>query len=414
MLLLSLLWVWIAWNAYHPWKGRPAFMSIASFIFGFLAGEMGLHLIATQLALTLLIVWFGELSGFTDALALTISMFSWLALGLFYFRAQRAEPIMAQAVNYALGRSADSPISFDGLVSYEPDLQRLKNPFAFKRPGIQCERDIVYHAGESGDLHLDIYSPKTPTANAPVLLQIHGGAWIIGKRGQQAQPLIGQLTENGWICVDVQYRLSPAATFPDHIIDCKRALRWVKEHIREFGGDPEFIVVTGGSAGGHLSSLLCLSANSPEYQPGFEDADTTVQGCVPFYGVYDFLNSQGQRQDSGLEELVADKVFKKTISEDEQAWQLASPLFRVRKDAPPFLILHGEADTLVGVEEGQLLYKAMRETSEQAVGYAEFPDAQHAFDLVISLRSQIVANYLTYYLSELHKGFLRKESTTSS
>ncbi len=403
MLLLSLLWAWIAWNAYHPWGGRPAFMSIASFAFGFFAGELGLHLILLEVSITFLIIWFGELSGFSDALGLAISIGSWLALGLFYFRAQRAEPIIAQAVNYALGRPTDSPIRFDGLITYEPDFSRLKSPFAFKRETIKRERDIVYHALDTSDLHLDIFSPKAELENAPVLLQIHGGAWILGKRGQQALPLMTQMTENGWICVDVQYRLSPAATFPDHIIDCKRALRWVKENISDFGGNPDFIVLTGGSAGGHLSSLLCLSANSPEFQPGFEDADTQVQGCVPFYGVYDFLNSQQQRADSGLEEFIAERVFKKTISEDESLWQQSSPLYRVREDAPPFLILHGEADTLVGVEEGRLFYKALQEKSKQAVGYAELPDAQHAFDLAISLRSQIVNNYLCYFLSELYK-----------
>ena len=79
----------------------------------------------------------------------------------------------------------------------------------------------------------------------------------------------------------------------------KRAIAWIREHVAEYGGDPDFIVVTGGSAGGHLRALAALTANEPEYQPGFEDADTTVQAAVPYYGVYDFAGSTGLRSASG-------------------------------------------------------------------------------------------------------------------
>ncbi|MBL7660064.1 alpha/beta hydrolase, partial [Escherichia coli] len=92
----------------------------------------------------------------------------------------------------------------------------------------------------------------------------------------------------GWICVAINYRHSPRNTWPDHILDVKRALAWVKAHISEYGGDPDFIAITGGSAGGHLSSLAALTPNDPRFQPGFEEADTRVQAAVPFYGVYDF------------------------------------------------------------------------------------------------------------------------------
>ena len=75
--------------------------------------------------------------------------------------------------------------------------------------------------------------------------------------------------------------------------DLKLALRWIKEHAAELGGDPDFVAVTGGSAGGHLSALLALSAGEPAFQPGFESFDARVAACVPFYGVYDFTNRFG-------------------------------------------------------------------------------------------------------------------------
>src|SRR3989442_2578192 len=104
-------------------------------------------------------------------------------------------------------------------------------------------------------------------------------------------PLMLPLAAEGWVCVAANYRLSPRAAFPEHLIDCKLALRWVREHIESFGGDPDFVVVTGGSAGGHLAALVALTANAPEYQPGFEDTDTSVTACVPFYGVYDLVEA---------------------------------------------------------------------------------------------------------------------------
>ena len=88
--------------------------------------------------------------------------------------------------------------------------------------------------------------------SAPVLLQIHGGGWTIGDKRQQALPLMMHLSRRGWICVAANYRLSPRATFPEHLIDVKQALRWVRENIAEYGGDPGFVAITGGSAGGHL------------------------------------------------------------------------------------------------------------------------------------------------------------------
>ena len=128
---------------------------------------------------------------------------------------------------------------------------------------------------------------------APVLLQVPGGAWSIGMRRPQAYPLMSQMAERGWICVSIDYRVSPRNTWPDHIVDVKRALAWIKEHIAEYGGDPDFVAITGGSAGGHLCALAALTPDDPQYQPGFEDADTSVVAAVPIYGRYDWFSTKG-------------------------------------------------------------------------------------------------------------------------
>ena len=89
---------------------------------------------------------------------------------------------------------------------------------------------------------------------------------------------MAHLAERGWVCVTANYRLSPRATWPDQIVDVKRALAWTKANIANHGGDPGFVVITGGSAGGHLCALAALTVNVSEFQPGFEGADTSVAG----------------------------------------------------------------------------------------------------------------------------------------
>jgi len=412
MLLLSLIWAWTAWNVYRPHKSAPELLGVFSFIFGFITGELALHVIAVEFGLTLLIVVFGELSGLGDALGLAIALCSWTAIAIFYFRAQRADPIMAQAVRYALQLAPEQTLNTENATLIEPDAKRLAKPFAYKLPNVRRVKNIEYSKVDGRSLRVDIYHRDDLPQNAPVLFQMHGGAWLenLGSKNEQALPLMYQMAANGWVCVAVEYRLSPGSTFPDHIIDCKRALHWIKENISEYGGNPEFIAATGGSAGGHLSCLLALSANAPEFQPGFETADTTVQACIPFYGVYDFLNSQGQRSSESLSQWVSAKVLKKTRAESPELWRQASPLYWVHKDAPPFLIIHGEADTLVPVQESRVLYEALKEASNQAVSYAELPDAQHAFEIAISLRTQIVVNHLTLYLNELYRRHLAKDT----
>lgn len=415
MLLLSLFWAWLSWNAYHPWKGKPELLGIISFIFGMLAGELALHIIALNIAITLAIVTFGELEGLADGIGLLIAIASWLSLARFYYKGHSAETVMRAAICETLDTES-YPEAPDDVLHYSPDFDRLRNPIAFKHPRLQIHRNIPYCKVDGRTLHVDIYQRRDCPANAPVLLQIHGGAWMqnLGSKEQQALPLMSQLALNGWICVAVQYRLSPGATFPDHIIDCKRALVWVKDHIAEYGGDPNFVVATGGSAGGHLSSLLALSANAACFQPGFEDRDTRVQACIPFYGVYDFLNSKHQRHNEGLEQWLADRVVKKTRSEDPELWERASPVSWVNAEAPPFLIIHGDADTLVPVKESRELYQALKSVSTQGVGYAELPGAQHAFELMISLRTQLVVNALCDYCHHIHQQYLGSDTPPAS
>jgi acetyl esterase/lipase len=216
-----------------------------------------------------------------------------------------------------------------------------------------------------------------------------------------------QLAAEGWVCVSTNYRLSPRATWPEHLVDCKRALAWVREHIAEYGGDPDLVCVTGGSAGGHLAAMVGLTANEPRYQPGFEAADTTVAAAVPFYAVYDLVDLFGP---DGVGARVAQRLARWLMGaspdEDRAAFEDASPVQHVAPDAPPFFVIHGSADNLVPVRQARRFVERLRDTSSEPVLYAEVPGASHAFDVFHSTRTSnavaAVGRFLGWVVARHH------------
>jgi acetyl esterase/lipase len=150
---------------------------------------------------------------------------------------------------------------------------RVTRPSPQGSLGAGLDKNIDYW----GDGHRATVSTSTGRAGPsrrtrPVMVYIHGGAWVMGEKREQGKPMMYELVARGWVCVAINYRLSPRATWPAHIVDAKKAVAWVKAHIAEYGGDPSFVAVSGGSAGGHLCALLALTPGDPAFQPGFEEA----------------------------------------------------------------------------------------------------------------------------------------------
>ncbi|MDN5746512.1 MAG: alpha/beta hydrolase, partial [Nocardioidaceae bacterium] len=270
--------------------------------------------------------------------------------------------------------------------------RRVANPFTFNRAarsaGVEVQRNIEYAPHGRRGL-LDVYTSEvTPASGAPVLLQVHGGGWTIGNKDQQGLPLMQHMAAKGWVCVAINYRLAPRDLWPAQIVDVKAAVAWIREHIAEFGGDPSYIAITGGSAGGHLSALAALTPNDPDFQPGFEDADTTLQAAVPYYGVYDLAGSSGLRSAELMrDKFLARRVFKKDPVADRAVFEAASPLRQITAEAPDFFVIHGSRDTLVDPQQARGFVAALRAASGRTVTYAELPGAQHAFDIFPSIRS---------------------------
>lgn len=326
--------------------------------------------------------------------------------------AQRADRILDAALQESLGAN------YRDLVSHPlpemPECSRrggLLHAAGHRRRYAAQNSDISY--GPAGrDNLLDIWRhPEQPQGSrAPVLLQVPGGAWTVnGKRGQ-AYPLMGRMVELGWICVSIDYRKSPRNAWPAHIVDVKRALAWVRDNIADYGGDPDFIAVTGGSAGGHLASLAALTANDPRLQPGFEEADTTVQAAAPYYGVYDFTDVTKMHE--LMLPFLEHFVMQKTCADDPALFESASPISYAHNGAPPFLVLHGESDSVIPRAQAQTFCAALREAGARTVGYAELPNAHHAFDMVGTVRSRLAADAVADFLGVVYARYLRSRRRT--
>lgn len=265
---------------------------------------------------------------------------------------------------------------------------------------VKVERGVVFHREERRRVRLDIYRARSGAPEGerlPAVIQVHGGGWILGSRSEQGIPLLNHLAANGWIGFNVDYRLSPRATLPEHVIDVKRAIAWVRAHADELGVDPARIAITGGSAGGHLSALAALTANDRSLQPGFEEADTSVMAAVPFYGVYD-LHDEAQMYAHLHDWLFSKVVLKRPVAEASELYRSVSPTHRVNEDAPPFLIFHGDQDTLVPVEDARAFAKRLEDVSHNDVLYVEMPGAEHAFDIFPSLRTARVVECIERFL----------------
>jgi acetyl esterase/lipase len=266
---------------------------------------------------------------------------------------------------------------------------------------VRVDRRVPFARAGGRTLRLDVHRPDvatTGTGRRPALVQVHGGGWVIGFKDRQGQLLMRELAARGWVCFNIDYRLSPAATFPDHLVDVKRAIAWVRDHADEYDVDPDFVAVSGGSAGGHLTALAALTADEPQYQPGFETADTSVQVAVPFYGVYDFTNRNGAAPADMERILLRRLVMKASLGEAPDAYTAASPLDRVHADAPPFFVIHGDRDVLAPVEDARDFVARLRAVSHQPVYYLELRGAQHAFETFASIRSNAVVEAAARFL----------------
>ena len=386
----------LAANVTKPVPGYSA--SVLSFFGGWLGGELAPHFLAALAVDNAAHVARHGVRTRADRIGLGLAALAGAGFAASIALSAKAGQAIRDALDEELGAGEMSRLDeILGPVGVVAPWRTLLNPFKMGKPDVVRERNLSYGDGDRRS-RLDIYRNRTRGGGAPILLQVHGGGWAIGNKDQQGIPLMQEMAARGWVCASINYPLSPKAKWPEHLIAVKKAIAWLREHAEEFGADPSFIAVTGGSAGGHLTAMAGLTANDPSLQPGFEDADTSVQALVPHYGVYDFTGDTGikltvRRVNSPLSTFVLGKGAK--FPEDYQA---ASPIDQLHSDVAPFLVIHGSADSLIPVAEAREFAARLRSATNGPVVYAELPGAQHAFDVFPSVRSIQVVQHVARFL----------------
>ncbi|MCB1027770.1 MAG: alpha/beta hydrolase [Microthrixaceae bacterium] len=303
----------------------------------------------------------------------------------------------AASVGDAFAQGFGDYADLDGLP--EPAVADPKGDFLPFFAGSKKRRrrkDVTFAEVDGHELKLDVYEPLEPPpagVTRPCVIYVHGGAWLVGDKREQGVPMLNHLAANGYVGFNVNYRLSPKVKAPDHVIDVKRAIAWVREHAEDYGADPDFIAISGGSAGGHLAALAALTSDDPAYQPGFEEADCSVQAAIPFYGVYDLTERAAD-----MLELMDPLVFPSPVAKDPELHRDYSPVERVHSDAPPFLIVQGSLDVLVPAEGARRFAQELRAVSGQPVLYTELEGAQHAFEIFMSPRTRRTLDWVEKFL----------------
>ncbi|VUD42056.1 Carboxylesterase NlhH [Thalassocella blandensis] len=276
-------------------------------------------------------------------------------------------------------------------------------PFSMRAPNVVRHRDLAY--GDDTRQTLDIYHSHTnQEGKLPVMLYIHGGGWIVGNKSQQALPMIYHLASKGWVVVTINYRLGPKSRFPDPLIDAKRALAWVKNNIEGYGGDANFVVTSGGSAGGQLALMLAQSCDS-KWQPGFEKEDTQVAACVPLYAVYDFTNQHRFRTDNTFEKFLTRFVMPSSLTEGSTLWHSLSPIHQLHARIPPMLTIHGSHDSLVPIEEAREFANCVKKVSHNVNMFVELEATQHAFEIFHSVRTEFTIDAIQLFLEIIYQDY---------
>ena len=357
---------------------RGAVGSALSFIPSWVVGEAPLHLAGVVVLASLACGLAGGFAGAPGWAGLAMAAVACVALGAQFISGLWSH----RYFEAALGDSTAAAARWSWT---SKDTRRVVVALPIRPRSVERLRDLSYVEDGERAHRLDLYRKAGPgrSSAAPVLLYFHGGSWVMGDKREQGIPMLAFLAERGYVCVTANYALSPRAKWPRHVVDCKLALLWVKRHITEYGGDPNLVFVSGCSAGGHLAALLALTANEPAWQPGFEDEDTSVAGCIPLYGVYDFVDAE-KTANANLTPILERYVFAQPGTEEFTA---ASPILRVHESAPPFLVVHGRNDVLVPVQTARAFVASLRAASTQSVAYVELPLAQHGFDNFWSPRS---------------------------
>ena len=294
-----------------------------------------------------------------------------------------------------------------------PDMSDSETPVPTPRPpvtfglqkisfpdGVSAQFDITYTSlAGARPLTLDVYTPKPSPTPLPMVLYVHGGGWNSGDSRHALafadfpRALAG-LAALSYVVVSMNYRLSQEAHFPAALQDVKAAIRWLRAHAGDYGGDPTRLAVWGMSAGGQLAAMAGTTCGVMRFEPdansganaGYDAPSDCAEAVIDWFGPTDLENldadngkpakdgftATGQTSEAGIYLGCEPQACAPGVA------RLASPIAFISENTPPFLIQQGEADTAVSPKQSQALYDALK-TKGVPAEIVLYPDVGHGF-----------------------------------
>jgi acetyl esterase/lipase len=279
--------------------------------------------------------------------------------------------------------------------------ERPKQPAAPKLPAsVMVLPDLQYIKNGHERNRLDLYLSEKAEGQLPLIVWIHGGGWQGGSK--ESCPAVPFATK-GYAVASINYRLSQHAVFPAQIEDCKAAIRWLRGNATKYHLDPDHIGVWGGSAGGHLVSLLGTTGGVKGFEGsgGNLDQSSRVQCVVDWFGPTDFV-SWDPNFNKAVISMIA-HLLGSTVQESQEKARKASPLFYVGKDAAPFLIVHGDQDNLVPLAQSQAIGEALKKAGVE-VKFVVIKGSGHGGPgFTNPENSKLIENFFAKHLGKGHE-----------
>jgi acetyl esterase/lipase len=263
------------------------------------------------------------------------------------------------------------------------------------RPMCQVEiKTDVSYLEPGREEKCDLYLPKNlpDDKRVPAIVIIHGGGWKAGDKADKREIHLGTyFAKCGYVAMSINYKLckNKVPSWPQNIYDCKTAVKFLRKNAARLKVNPDFIGAIGGSAGGHLVSMLAVTGSCEELEPPrlYEEHSSAIQACVDLYGISDHI-ARGRSY-------LAD-ILGATLEEDPELWKFASPINHVSPDTCPVLILHGLKDSTVDYQQSISFIEALSRESVPS-RLILVSGAPHTFPLYYKSYSDMMAAVINFF-----------------